>query len=189
MPDIETMGDRNNKRSVKETIFGVTDKEWLPVNRQKQAKINEDFITLFVDNIPEEANLSWLSSTFNNFGVVKEVLIPNKRTYRGTRFAFVSYNCPISADVAILRTNGKHFSNHKLLVKIAAYKPRKQRSSRNFKAWGTGKFRYPNPSFSDFTSPPMRDFQEGECSKNPKLIKVQPSSGNGWAPSECSCYS
>ncbi|KAH7839408.1 hypothetical protein Vadar_003764 [Vaccinium darrowii] len=26
----------------------------------------------------------------------------------------------------------------------------------------------------------MRDIQEGECSKNSKLIKVQPSSGNGW---------
>ncbi|KAH7860741.1 hypothetical protein Vadar_017477 [Vaccinium darrowii] len=124
------MGDENLKRLVKETIFddlfkasatNLAAKQWVPIKSRNHS------ITLFVDNIPEEANLSWLSSTFNNYGVVIWAHISNKRSYKGSRFAFVKYNCHVSIDVAIQKANGMQFGTNKLVVKTASFTPNQNR--------------------------------------------------------------
>lgn len=120
--------NRTSNRMVKETIFG--NNEWLPVNHHKTPRlINEELITLFVKNIPEEATPTWLLTTFTKFGIVKRIYMPKKRSAQGSRFAFVTYNCSVSADVAISRTNGMIFGRNKLLVKIASYNPRQSKGS------------------------------------------------------------
>lgn len=82
---------------------------WIPVisklSNQNGKKIlgDQQFFTLYVDNLPEDVGRQWLRKTFNNFGVVKDVYIPLKRSrVSGNRFEFIRYNCSVSADVAIL---------------------------------------------------------------------------------------
>lgn len=129
---------------------------------------------------------SWLSSTFTNYGNVKEVYIPNKRTNKGSRFAFVRHNCSVSADVAILKANGMKVGNYNLLVKLAYPKQNKRRFTqfqsqrKSHKPTKTEAKPLQSHSKNSFNPHFDRDkHQDGECSKAPKLIKIQPS-GNGW---------
>lgn len=64
----------------------------------------EGLFTLFVDNLPEFVSLPWFKKLFNNYGVVKDAFIPEKRSkISGRKFGFVRYNCSIFAEVAIAR--------------------------------------------------------------------------------------
>lgn len=72
-----------------------------------EAMSREGMFTLFVDNLPELVSLSWLKKMFNDYGVVKDAFIPEKRSkISGRKFGFVRYNCSISAEVATARANG-----------------------------------------------------------------------------------
>ncbi|KAH7866777.1 hypothetical protein Vadar_024793 [Vaccinium darrowii] len=78
--------------------------------------------TLFVDNLPEDVTIAWFKNLFNKFGVVRDAFIPLKRSkVTGRRFGFVRYNCLVSADVAITKTNGLWIEDRKLFVKLASF--------------------------------------------------------------------
>ncbi|KAH7838672.1 hypothetical protein Vadar_029720 [Vaccinium darrowii] len=123
---------------------------WIPVTH-KHASHGGNFksgkqplITLFVDNLPEDTSQPWLKMMFNKFGVVKEVFIPGKRSKTtGNRFGFVRYDCAVSADLAILRTNGIWLDDKKLFVKLASFeakgtKPVPSNSNREGVIYQTG---------------------------------------------------
>ncbi|KAH7846084.1 hypothetical protein Vadar_009550 [Vaccinium darrowii] len=79
-------------------------------------------VSLFVDNLPEDTSQSWLQKLFNNYGVVKEVFVPAKWSKAtGRRFAFVRYDCDISADVAIANAHGMWIEECKLFVKRGSF--------------------------------------------------------------------
>ncbi|KAH7837692.1 hypothetical protein Vadar_016784 [Vaccinium darrowii] len=83
---------------------------------------NQSLLTLFVDNLPEDVNLSWLKHLFNKFGVVKDASIPTKRSkVSGRRFGFVHYNCQVSAMLAISKTHGLWIEDRRLFVKSASF--------------------------------------------------------------------
>ncbi|KAH7855508.1 hypothetical protein Vadar_025652 [Vaccinium darrowii] len=75
----------------------------------------------FVDNIPDKMDRSWLTRIFNDCGVVNETYIPIKRSKKGSRFAFVKYDCPVSSDMAISRANGMKIGGQRILVKKARF--------------------------------------------------------------------
>ncbi|KAH7840096.1 hypothetical protein Vadar_012527 [Vaccinium darrowii] len=90
----------------------------------------EGLFTLFVDNLPEFVSLPWFKKLFNNYGVVKDAFIPEKRSkISGRKFGFVWYNCSISAEVAIARANGLWCEDKKLFVKYASFNQNDYRKS------------------------------------------------------------
>ncbi|KAH7852391.1 hypothetical protein Vadar_024282 [Vaccinium darrowii] len=84
--------------------------------------------TLFVDNIPDKLDQSWLVTTFSKFGIVKDAFIPAKKSRRGSRFGFVRYDCSVSAGVAVHRANGMRIWNYKLHVKMASFDPENKKN-------------------------------------------------------------
>ncbi|KAH7841799.1 hypothetical protein Vadar_034492 [Vaccinium darrowii] len=80
-----------------------------------------ELFTLFVDNIPDSKNQSWLKILFSNYGIVKDSFIPAKRSKRGSRFGFVRFDCSVSAGVAISRANGLEVEGYYLFVKKASF--------------------------------------------------------------------
>ncbi|KAL7253946.1 hypothetical protein ACSBR1_008315 [Camellia fascicularis] len=63
-------------------------------------------------------NPKGLFTMFSNFGVVKDVNIPEKRRKATrTRFGFVRYDCPIAAGIAIQKANGVWCGDRTLKVK------------------------------------------------------------------------
>lgn len=113
--------------------------------------------TLFVDNLPELVSLSWLKKMFNDYGVVKDAFIPEKRSkISGRKFGFVRYNCSISAEVAIARANGLWCEDKKLFVKYASFNQYQHRKSTGakvglYKHAGVGAF-YHNDQDREITS-------------------------------------
>ncbi|KAH7845089.1 hypothetical protein Vadar_012986 [Vaccinium darrowii] len=108
--------------------------DWISVNRGRKHPLvfnNKELITLFVDNIPEEANRAWLSKTFTDYGIVKETYIPAKRSNRGSKFGFVRYDCPISAEVAVTKASGLQVGDNKLFVKVASFNSKLKRDNGN----------------------------------------------------------
>ncbi|KAH7838232.1 hypothetical protein Vadar_023796 [Vaccinium darrowii] len=86
-------------------------------------------------NIPKrDTSQPWLKMFFNKYGVVKEVFIPEKRSKAtGNRFGFIRYDCPVSADLAVLRTNGVWLDDKKLFVKLASFEAKKNRLSNSIR--------------------------------------------------------
>lgn len=61
---------------------------------------------------------------FSKYGFVKEATIPEKRSKHGSKYGFVKYDCPIAAEMAILKVNGLcvgQNGSQKLLVKRAKF--------------------------------------------------------------------
>ncbi|KAL7205926.1 hypothetical protein ACSBR2_018776 [Camellia fascicularis] len=83
--------------------------------------------TIFVDEIPESMNPKGLFTMFSNFGVVKDVYIPEKRrkTTR-TRFGFVRYDCPITVGITTQQANGVWCGDRMLKVKKANFERDKE---------------------------------------------------------------
>lgn len=78
--------------------------------------------TLFIDNLPEFTSQAWLRKFFTKFGVVKDVFIPQKRSkVTGRKFGFIRYDCAVSADLAISKSNGIWLGDRKLFVKFASF--------------------------------------------------------------------
>lgn len=90
-------------------------------DRERQEGITHQCFTLFVDNIPEKEDKSWLVNIFTNYGVVKDAYIPVKRSKRGSKFGFIKYDCPVAMDMTIYRANGMYLGNQRLLVKEARF--------------------------------------------------------------------
>ncbi|KAG5560446.1 hypothetical protein RHGRI_003682 [Rhododendron griersonianum] len=121
---------RERKRvseSSREAGVANNDGGWTPVIRRHRnfsttKEGTKGIVTLFVDNIPNHNDQIWLQRTFNKFGVVKDAFIPKKRSQRtGSKFGFVRYDCPVSADVATSRMNGVWVGNERLFVKVASF--------------------------------------------------------------------
>ncbi|KAL7265506.1 hypothetical protein ACSBR1_003309 [Camellia fascicularis] len=73
------------------------------------------WITVFVDNLPESIDRKGLFSLFSNFGVVKDVFIPNKRRrISSTRFGFVR---GIRKTFAEVLTGKREVGQSRLVVK------------------------------------------------------------------------
>ncbi|KAH7836647.1 hypothetical protein Vadar_003888 [Vaccinium darrowii] len=111
------MGSRNDNQA---------DGRWTPVinNHTRHGGIsrNQPLVTIFVDNLPDNTSQPWLKKMFNNYGVVKDVFIPQKRSkVTGNKFGFIRYDCPVSADLAVLKANGLWLDDKKLFVKIASF--------------------------------------------------------------------
>ncbi|GMP28256.1 hypothetical protein CsSME_00003879 [Camellia sinensis var. sinensis] len=76
--------------------------------------------TVFVDNLPSAMDAKALFKLFSQFGIVKNVFIPFKRrTVSKSRFGFVRFNCPVTADIAIQKGNGLLVEERVLEVKKA----------------------------------------------------------------------
>ncbi|KAH7851355.1 hypothetical protein Vadar_010463 [Vaccinium darrowii] len=89
---------------------------------------------LTYDNLPEDTSQSWLKKLFNEYGVVKEVFIPSKRSKAtGRRFVFVRYDCDISTHVATSKTHGMWIEECKLFVKRASFRQGEKAEPRNQK--------------------------------------------------------
>ncbi|GFZ14667.1 hypothetical protein Acr_24g0008570 [Actinidia rufa] len=101
-------------------------KKWNPViykHRRYQAEGSEpqNFVSLVVDNLPEEVDVTWLNKTFTKFGIVRDVFIPLKSVKSGKRFGFVRYDCLIAAQITVSRGNGLWCFNKRVGVKVAAF--------------------------------------------------------------------
>ncbi|KAH7856535.1 hypothetical protein Vadar_002571 [Vaccinium darrowii] len=95
----------------------------------------QELFTLFVDNIPDHSSQPWLRKLFNNYGVVKDVFIPVKRSKAtGCKFGFIRYDCHVSAGVAIQEVHGLKVGDKKLFVKFASFRKSEERKN-NRKTW------------------------------------------------------
>ncbi|KAH7841329.1 hypothetical protein Vadar_028489 [Vaccinium darrowii] len=154
-------------------------------HKRQQGDINNiELITLFVDNIPNKANLSWLIKTFTNYGIVKGAFIPAKKSIRNTKFGFVRYDCSAAAGVAIFRADDMMVDNYKLRVKYATFN--KESSFKQSTTYGKNSG---NDSREDTSFVSKGKSYAQAVNNNPavsvakqqpyKSIKIQ-SSGNGW---------
>lgn len=102
-----------------------------PSNRRGSYSIG-DPNTLFVDNLPNKAEVPWFKKFFSNFGQVIEASIPNKRSMKtGNKFGFIRYNSSFSVRNAIAQASGIWIGRRNLIVKQAKYGRRNQRESRD----------------------------------------------------------
>ncbi|KAL7215258.1 hypothetical protein ACSBR1_027427 [Camellia fascicularis] len=95
---------------------------WKRVFRQRIGRYgpSSNMHTIFADEIPESMNPKELYVMFSNFGVVKDVYIPDKRRKATkSRFRFVRYDCPVAAGIAIQKTDGTWCDN-KVLKRFEA---------------------------------------------------------------------
>lgn len=118
--DTRVFGEENH-----ESVDCGEDKGWTTVGRKHRyhTVLNEGTIfTLFVDNIPESKDQSWLVKAFNMFGKVRDAFLPTKRSKRtGQKFGFVRYDCSKSAEMAISKMSGIWVDNNRLFVKEACF--------------------------------------------------------------------
>ncbi|KAH7861886.1 hypothetical protein Vadar_032187 [Vaccinium darrowii] len=81
-----------------------------------------DPLTLFVDNLPNSAEVPWFKKLFSNYGRVVEAIIPNKRSRKsGNKFGFMRFNSSKSASEAIVQTSGLRVGRRNLFVKNAKF--------------------------------------------------------------------
>lgn len=95
---------------------------WSKGTDNLKSSVRDGWITLFIDNLPEDVSLNWLRNLYNKFGVVRDAFIPLKRSkVTMRRFGFIRYSCAVSTDVAITKTNGIWIEDRKLYVKKASF--------------------------------------------------------------------
>ncbi|CAL5378234.1 unnamed protein product [Camellia sinensis] len=106
----------------------MDDRGWKPIlrkhggNGRRNSVSDNEIHTIFVDNLPESMDPKGLYNIFTNYGIVKDVFIPNKRRkLTRSRFGFVRYACPVAADMAIQKAHGIWCDNRALKVKIADF--------------------------------------------------------------------
>ncbi|XVF17060.1 hypothetical protein REPUB_Repub10bG0084600 [Reevesia pubescens] len=80
--------------------------------------------TVFVNNLPQEANHRWVTTIFQKFGRVVDVFLPVKRSKWGRRIGFVRYSSVFDARSAIWNLNGVFFLDNKIGVNMARFNPR-----------------------------------------------------------------
>ncbi|KAL7168300.1 hypothetical protein ACSBR2_038690 [Camellia fascicularis] len=98
---------------------------WIPVFQRRQwrrSNVRLGMHTLFVDKIPESMDPKGLIYLFNNFGIIKDDFIPNKRRKTTqSRFGFVRYDCVVASQIAIQKANGIWCEDRSLIVKKAEF--------------------------------------------------------------------
>ncbi|GMP57002.1 hypothetical protein CsSME_00021263 [Camellia sinensis var. sinensis] len=106
----------------------MKDKGWILVLRKhggtggRNLDLGNEIHMIFVDNLPESMDPKGLYNIFTNFGIVKDVFIPNKRRkLTKSRFGFVRYACPVAANMAVQKAHGIWCDNRALKVKIADF--------------------------------------------------------------------
>ncbi|KAH7838737.1 hypothetical protein Vadar_030471 [Vaccinium darrowii] len=124
VPFSEARENQNAALRALDFMFGG----WVPVlnkNRKQSGASFHKLFTLFVDNLLEDVSQNWLRKTYSQFGSVKDVFIPSKRSkVTGTNFGFVKYDSENSAKSAIEKTNGIWIEDKKLFVKMASFDKR-----------------------------------------------------------------
>ncbi|KAL7231486.1 hypothetical protein ACSBR2_009690 [Camellia fascicularis] len=107
--------------------MGANEGGWKPVFRRRQGRQGPlaKLHTIFVDEIPESMNPKGLFTMFSNFGVVKDVYIPEKRR-KATRTRFVRYDCPVAPGIAIQKANGVWCGDRTLKLKKADFERDKE---------------------------------------------------------------
>lgn len=89
--------------------------------------MDKESFTLFIDNIPKERDLIWLSRTFNKLGVVTDAFIPKKTSKcTGCQFGFVRYGCHVLVAMAVSKMHGVWVDDKRLYVKEACFGERKE---------------------------------------------------------------
>ncbi|GAB2281176.1 hypothetical protein Dimus_015779 [Dionaea muscipula] len=76
-------------------------------------------ITLFVEDIPDSMDYVEMNKLFAKFGVVRDVYFPKKRSMSDKRFGFLRYDCSVTAEIAIQKTDGVWMQDKELKVKFA----------------------------------------------------------------------
>ncbi|GMP91751.1 hypothetical protein CsSME_00042300 [Camellia sinensis var. sinensis] len=101
---------------------------WRPVLRKRGGQgfrnnaMENEIHTIFVDNLPDSMDPKGLYKVFTNFGILKNVFIPNKRRkMTRSRFGFVRYACPLATNMAVQKAHGIWCDNRALIVKEAEF--------------------------------------------------------------------
>ncbi|XP_028124045.1 uncharacterized protein LOC114321098 [Camellia sinensis] len=124
------MIDTARTHSMKETALpgrmdaghnnGDTDHDWTTVSRKHRQPRTSP--TIFIANIPEQMQVYSLKGIFQRFGSVVHASIPNRRTKRfNSRFGFIRYERPASAEEAIRKLNRAWYGDYHLIVKPARF--------------------------------------------------------------------
>ncbi|GMP92906.1 hypothetical protein CsSME_00042953 [Camellia sinensis var. sinensis] len=115
---------------------------WRPVLRKHGGSsqwykgVEQGIHTIFVDEIPESMDPKGLYGLFSNFGVVRDVFIPNKRRQMTrSRFGFVRYDCPVAVQMAVQKAHGLWCDNRALKVKVADFGKEQLTNQRPRVAW------------------------------------------------------
>ncbi|KAH7847016.1 hypothetical protein Vadar_020823 [Vaccinium darrowii] len=88
------------------------------------------FVSVYVDNLPFEMDIVWLSHLFRGFGEVVDVYIPKKRSSRfNTKFGFVRFKSKEEALRAVQALHGIRIRDFNIQVNLARYS--QARGSRN----------------------------------------------------------
>ncbi|KAH7850469.1 hypothetical protein Vadar_033471 [Vaccinium darrowii] len=123
-------GFHSNRRAVGSSTFFAGN-----TSNQLGVSACGDPNTLFIDNLPNGAEIPWFRKFFSSYGKVIEAFIPNKRSMKtGNKFGFIRYNNYRSAVNAIAQVSGLRIGRRNLIVKQASYGKRNQRLG-NDKAW------------------------------------------------------
>ncbi|MED6185183.1 hypothetical protein PIB30_054584 [Stylosanthes scabra] len=90
-------------------------------------KLENEAVTVFVDNLPQNTTIGWLWNVFGLQGKILDVYLSKKKRLRNPRpFAFVRFNNRLIAKSAIWRRNGWVVWGCKLIVSESKYKRQKQ---------------------------------------------------------------
>ncbi|KAL7218203.1 hypothetical protein ACSBR2_011474 [Camellia fascicularis] len=86
---------------------------WIPVVKQRKRsdtwnKVGSNgLFSVFVDNLPFNMDPRALFKLFTNFGIVRDVFIPQKRRKAtNSRFGFVRFDFLVAANVAVQKADG-----------------------------------------------------------------------------------
>lgn len=75
-----------------------------------------------MDNLAAKVDNLALRRKFSDYGIVRDAFIPNKRGKNsGSRFGFVRFKCPVSAEVGIDKANNIRFMDKTIVVKLATF--------------------------------------------------------------------
>ncbi|GMQ10313.1 hypothetical protein CsSME_00053366 [Camellia sinensis var. sinensis] len=101
---------------------------WKPVlgkhggKEGRNSDLGKEIHTIFLDNLLESMDPKGLYNIFTNYGIVKDVFIPNKRRkLTQSRFGFVRYACPVVANMAVQKAHGIWCDNRALKIKVADF--------------------------------------------------------------------
>ncbi|KAL7193693.1 hypothetical protein ACSBR2_025331 [Camellia fascicularis] len=114
--------------------------------------------TIFVDNLLDSMNPKGLYEVFTNFGIVRDVFIPNKRRkMTRSRFSFVRYACPVAANMAVQKAHAILCDNRALKVKEIDFVQGKEEKERPLNVPGRRRdigstSRVPNMSYAQALS-------------------------------------
>ncbi|KAL7169036.1 hypothetical protein ACSBR2_034128 [Camellia fascicularis] len=130
-----------------------------------------------------------LFKLFRKFGIVKDAFIPRKRRrVSGSKFGFVRYDCEVSADMAIQKTDGLWCDNKALKVKRVDFqKPHAlgHQSKRVLNRGDDGRLMHQRPQRQQCQGVGVKQsyaeaLVRGGASVSEKVVIRDYKEGNGW---------